>query len=108
MITRPGNQQNRPLKSCKLFVKNEMGTSSRRYEIHVNETRSIGEKVETTKVDQISTFDAKIAVDFLTRHGVHQNEITYAGQAMDEMGHNVASFGFFGGFISSSFEGVNQ
>lgn len=108
MITRPGNQQTRPLKSCKLFVKNETGTSSRRYEVHVNETQSVGEKVETVKVDQISTFDAKIAVAFLNRHGVHTQEIHVAGAMMDELGHNVASFGFFGGFITSSFEGFNQ
>lgn len=43
---------------------------------------------------------------FLIRHGIDNNEIDVAVQAMLTQEHNVANFGFFGGFIFSTFEGI--
>lgn len=96
------------MKTCKLQVANDTmgGTLFHAYQ-DCTITHPTGKNI-TTRFDEIKTKDAQEAISFLTDRGVESKEIKVALNIMEDNGHDKAEFGMFGGFIMSSFTGVNQ
>ncbi len=46
------------------------------------------------------------AAVLVTRFGVEKKEVEFALEQFEELGHNIAHFGWMGGFIYSEFEGI--
>lgn len=100
-------ENHKPLRSCKLRVV-AGGTSNMHYVVEVKESRAGNDKVDTKVIDVLTTRDARKVYSFMMSFGVPITEIQQASVTMEQMGHNVANFGWFGGFISSMFDGVLQ
>jgi hypothetical protein len=96
------------MKTCKLEIKTDLKGE----EVFVAYIDSViihptGEKI-ISKLDEVLTKDAGVAVEFLVDKGVERDEVLYALNHMEENGHDIAHFGMMGGFVFSKFNGKVQ
>lgn len=89
------------MKSCKLYVRNE-GHHNESFEVAVSESVAVDSTVKTTQVDLYSSKDIRQIEKFLNKYEVSQSDLKEALTCMDVNGHNVANFGWMGGFVFSS------
>lgn len=95
------------LRSVKLVIRNNR-TLRQYFEVKVMESTMVKDKLTTRVCDSIHTNSVSELVMFMGRHGVHQNEISVAGQVMAQMDHNGADFGWFGGLVTTFLDEVTQ
>lgn len=76
------------------------------YTIEIVESRTAGGKVDSKPLIQFETYSPVDAARFLNAHGIDNGEIDVALTQMEQHGHNVANFGWFGRFIFSEFKGA--
>lgn len=97
------------MKSCKLIVKNE-GLPTQSFEVVVTETTANDkkQKVDSEEIANFRSPDINKVAAFMSKYDVTKHDLSDALKVMDDNGHNVANFGWFGGFVFSSYEGTVQ
>lgn len=78
------------------------------YKATVNLSHIQGESAVTEVMEEIVTSNLDDVCDFLAGKGVDRREIEFGIDLAETEGHNFLSFGAFGSFITSWFEGYAQ
>lgn len=87
-------------RSCRLVVRHR-GRPCMFFEVQVYDTALVADKLVSKRIDTFKSADGKATRTFMTHLGVPGTEIDAAVDQLDVHDHNVACFGFFGGFITS-------
>jgi hypothetical protein len=92
-------------KSCKLYIRNE-GFHNEHFEVTVTESIAVDNAVKSKQLDRFTSKDINKIGSFLSKYDVSKLDLSEALTIMDEYGYNVANFGFMGGFVFGTYEGV--
>jgi hypothetical protein len=65
-------------------------------------------KIQREVIAELPSWDEDEIIVYLMNAGLDEDELIHALDQMEDLGHNVASFGVMGGFILSKFEGATQ
>ena len=94
------------MKFCTLRVKNQGAFPL--FEVLVESVISneSNKRIDSTVVDKFQSFQVSEITEFISKYDVGAVEIEEALIVMEDQGHNVANFGYYGSFMYSAYEGV--